>query len=170
MTGLMDDVLILGKITSGYIQYNPQEVDLIEFLKPLIKQFNSIQKDGRSLNFEIKGIPSKIFLDSKLLSHALENLISNAFKYSVKRKNPKLQLVFKPQELSIIVQDYGLGIPSEEIENLFQPFFRAENVTEIRGTGLGLSIAKEYIEINKGEIEAKSTLREGSCFEIKFKY
>jgi signal transduction histidine kinase len=170
MTELMDEVLILGKLTSRNIHYRPKYIDLVELLEGLIIQFNSIQKDDRLLDFEIKGIPYQIFLDSKLLSHALENLISNAFKYSVKRKNPKLQLVFKPQELSIIVQDYGLGIPSEEIENLFQPFFRAENVTEIRGTGLGLSIAKEYIEINKGEIEAKSTLREGSCFEIKFKY
>ncbi|MFB0925269.1 MAG: HAMP domain-containing sensor histidine kinase, partial [Vicingaceae bacterium] len=170
MTELMDEVLILGKLTSRNIHYRPKYIDLVELLEGLIIQFNSIQKDDRLLDFEIKGIPYQIFLDSKLLSHALENLISNAFKYSVKRKNPKLQLVFKPQELSIIVQDYGLGIPSEEIENLFQPFFRAENVTEIRGTGLGLSIAKEYSEINKGEIEAKSTLREGSCFEIKFKY
>jgi signal transduction histidine kinase len=52
---------------------------------------------------------------------------------------------------------------------LFQPFFRAKNVTGINGRGLGLSIAKEYIEINKGTIEAQSILGEGSCFKITFK-
>ena len=170
MTGLMDDVLILGKITSGYIQYNPQEVDLIEFLKPLIKQFNSIQKDGRSLNFEIKGIPSKIFLDSKLLSHALSNLISNAFKYSIGKDSPSLRVSFKPKELSIIVKDYGIGVPKAEISSLFQPFFRAQNVTEIKGTGLGLSIAKEYVEINKGTLTVSKKEKIGSRFEIKIKH
>ena len=66
------------------------------------------------------------------------------------------------------MKDYGIGISHTEIPNLFQPFFRAKNATEIKGTGLGLSIAKEYIEINKGHIDVKSVLGEGSCFEIKF--
>jgi len=53
--------------------------------------------------------------------------------------------------------------------HLFEPFFRAVNVTEIQGTGLGLSIAKEYVEVNKGQITAASVLGEGSCFAITFK-
>jgi signal transduction histidine kinase len=169
MTELMDNVLILGKLTSGNIHYKPQDVDLIEFLKPLIKQFNLIQKDGRSLNFEIKGIPSKIFLDAKLLSHALENLISNAFKYSIGKGNPLLRVIFKPKELIVIVKDHGIGVPKAEISSLFQPFFRANNAAEIKGTGLGLSIAKEYVEVNKGQISAISVLGEGSQFEMTFK-
>ena len=48
------------------------------------------------------------------------------------------------------VKDFGLGIPESQLSNLFEPFFRADNVTEIQGTGLGLSIAKEYVEVNKG--------------------
>jgi signal transduction histidine kinase len=99
----------------------------------------------------------------------LENLISNAFKYSIGKSNPLLKVTFKPKELSIIVKDYGIGVPKAEIPSLFQPFFRAKNVTEIKGTGLGLSIAKEYFEINKGQIEVKSKLGKGSCFEMKFK-
>ncbi|MDC0100750.1 sensor histidine kinase, partial [Crocinitomicaceae bacterium] len=146
-----------------------ENVDLIEFLKPLIKQFNSIQRDGRLIDFEIEGEASSFYLDSRLLSHALENLISNAFKYSTGKGNPLLRVIFKLKELIIIVKDYGIGIPNTEILNLFQPFFRANNVTEIKGTGLGLSIAKEYVEINKGEIAVQSTLGEGSCFEITFR-
>ncbi len=169
MTELMDNVLILGKLTSGNIHYNPENVDLIEFLKPLIKQFNSIQRDGRLIDFEIEGEASSFYLDSRLLSHALENLISNAFKYSTGKGNPLLRVIFKLKELIIIIKDYGIGIPNTEILNLFQPFFRANNVTEIKGTGLGLSIAKEYVEINKGEIAVQSTLGEGSCFEITFR-
>ena len=169
MTELMDNVLILGKLTSGNIHYNPENVDLIEFLKPLIKQFNSIQRDGRLIDFEIEGEASSFYLDSRLLSHALENLISNAFKYSTGKGNPLLRVIFKLKELIIIIKDYGIGIPNTEILNLFQPFFRANNVTEIKGTGLGLSIAKEYVEINKGQIAVQSILGEGTCFEITFR-
>ena len=169
MTELMDNVLILGKLTSGNIHYNPENVDLIEFLKPLINQFNLIQKDGRMIDFEIKGEANSVYLDSKLLSHALENLISNAFKYSQGKKNPKLIVSFGLKELKMTIKDYGIGIPKAEVLNLFQPFFRANNATEIKGTGLGLSIAKEYVEINKGEIAVQSILGEGSCFKISFK-
>ena len=134
----------------------------------MINQFNLIQKDGRMIDFEIKGEANSVYLDSKLLSHALENLISNAFKYSQGKKNPKLIVSFGLKELKMTIKDYGIGIPKAEVPNLFQPFFRANNATEIKGTGLGLSIAKEYVEINKGEIAIKSALGEGSCFEIRF--
>ena len=68
----------------------------------------------------------------------------------------------------ISIKDYGVGIPENERKHLFEPFFRAENVSEIQGTGLGLSIAKEYVEVNKGNIVVKSTLGKGSTFEITF--
>jgi len=169
MTDLMDEVLVLGKLTSGNIHYKPEDLDLVEFSNVLIQQFNSIQKDGRTLDIIIKSVPYTVWLDPKLLGHALTNLISNAFKYSVGKENPELCIHFKPTEVVLSIKDYGLGIPEEEQLHLFEPFFRAVNVTEIQGTGLGLSIAKEYVEVNKGQITAASVLGEGSCFAITFK-
>ena len=169
MTDLMDDVLKLGKLTSGNVPYTPDDVDLVGFCEKLTKEFNLIQQDGRTLDFVTKGEPYMVWLDPKLLGHTLTNLISNAFKYSVGKENPQLSIHFKPPEVVISVKDYGMGIPEEEQIHLFEPFFRADNVTEIKGTGLGLSIAKEYVQINKGNISAKSILGEGSCFEITFK-
>ena len=107
-------------------------------------------------------------LDPKLLTHSLSNLFSNAFKYSAGKNNPELSVSFKPKEFVLLVKDYGIGIPKEELSKLFQPFFRANNVIEIKGTGLGLSIAKEYIEINKGSVLVQSIIGEGSSFEITF--
>ena len=169
MTDLMDEVLVLGKLTSGNIHYKPEGLDLVEFSNVLIQQFNSIQKDGRTVDIIIKSVPYTVWLDPKLLGHALTNLISNAFKYSVGKENPELCIHFKPTEVVLSIKDYGLGIPEEEQLHLFEPFFRAVNVTEIQGTGLGLSIAKEYVEVNKGQITATSVLGEGSCFAITFK-
>ena len=169
MTNLMDDVLTLGKLTAGKVSYIPKELDLVEFCKELAEEFNAVQLDGRSIDFITKGEAYKIYLDAKLLEHTLSNLISNAFKYSTGNVSPQLSIDFKSTEVVLSVKDYGLGIPEKEQLHLFEPFFRADNVTEIQGTGLGLSIAKEYVEVNKGSISAKSTLGEGSCFEISFK-
>ena len=168
MTDLMDDLLTLGKLTSGKVTYNPESFDLVEFCNILTEEFNIIQIDGRSIDFITLGESYMVYLDAKLLEHALSNLISNAFKYSLGKGNPKLSLEFKEKELVLSVKDFGLGIPKEEQLNLFEPFFRADNVTEIQGTGLGLSIAKEYVQVNKGNIIATSILGEGSCFEITF--
>lgn len=168
MEKLMDDVLILGKSTSRTVTYLPQKLNLVVFCKAMIEQFNSIQNDKRFLELEILGEPYNVILDSNILTHALSNLINNAFKYSKEKKNPELIMSFKPKELVISVKDYGMGIPDVELPQLFTPFFRASNVTSIKGSGLGLSIAKEYTEINQGHITVKSILGEGSCFELTF--
>ena len=168
MTELMDEVLLLGKLTSGNVDYKPQELNLVDFCKKLANEFDEVQTDGRSIKVTLFGVPCSFYLDPKLLTHSLSNLFSNALKYSLGKKSPELAIQFKPKELVLIIKDYGIGIPKEELSKLFQPFFRANNVTEIKGTGLGLSIAKEYVEINKGQITATSILGEGSCFEIKF--
>jgi signal transduction histidine kinase len=168
MTELMDDVLTLGKLTSGKVSFVPEDVDLVEFCKKLAKEFNAVQTDGRIMDFITIGEPCVVNLDPKLLSHSLSNLINNAFKYSVGKKAPQLSMHFKPAEVILCIEDYGIGVPKAEQLHLFEPFFRANNVTEVQGTGLGLSIAKEYVEINKGSIVAKSVLGEGSSFKISF--
>ena len=168
MTALMDDVLILGKLTSENVHYDPQECDLFEFCNVLIDQFNLIQEDGRKLDFVVKGKPYNVEIDHKLLTHSLSNIISNAFKYSVGKANPSLKLTYEEKEFSLTVSDKGIGIPKENMEDLLLPFFRGNNSVGIKGTGLGLSIAKEYLDINKGILIINSTEGVGSSFEMKF--
>jgi signal transduction histidine kinase len=168
MTELMEDVLTLGKLTSGSVPCTPKALDLVDLCKKIAQDFN-FQMDGRCLDLSIKGEPYNMQLDPNLLNHALSNLISNAFKYSLGKDNPELSIHFKPKELLLSIKDYGLGIPEAQHLHLFEAFFRADNATEIKGTGLGLNIAKEYVEANNGKIAAASILGEGSCFEITFK-
>ena len=169
MTTLMDDVLILGKLTSGNVPFDPRELDLVEFCNLTIYQFNLIQKDGRRLDFVVKGKPYNVEIDAKLLEHSLSNLISNAFKYSIGKENPKLKVTYEAKGFSLTVTDSGIGVPKEDMNDLMQPFFRSNNSIGINGTGLGLSIAKEYIEVNKGTLCVNSTEGVGSSFEMKFK-
>ena len=84
MTDMMDDVLALGKSTSGNIVYSPEIFNLVEFCEKIAQEFTAVQSDGRVLELQIKGDPYLAKLDVKLLTNSLSNLISNAFKFSIK--------------------------------------------------------------------------------------
>jgi signal transduction histidine kinase len=167
MTQLMDDVLILGKIGAGHLEPELREVDLFELLKDIQSHTNAIQADGRSLDMEVKGKKIIALLDEQLIQHVVENLVSNAFKYSEK-ENPKVSLSFNKKSVTISVEDNGVGIPEVDKEKLFQPFHRADNVADIQGTGLGLVIAKEYTELNGGHIEVESKQNVGTKILVTF--
>ena len=168
MTDLMDEVLILGKINAGRVPFEPKLTDVVSICRELVNEYNGIQNDGRKVNFKIEGKQTKLNLDEKLFSHTISNLLSNALKYSEGRGNPEMTLQFNKKSLKIRVTDQGIGIPENEIDNLFQPFFRAANASETPGTGLGLAICKEYIELNGGTIEVKSEQNKGTTFNLEF--
>nr|HPH23179.1 sensor histidine kinase [Chitinophagaceae bacterium] len=69
-------------------------------------------------------------------------------------------------QVKIAIKDNGIGIPENDLVNLFQPFYRAGNTTEIEGTGLGLSIVKEFIEKHNGQIFVESELNKGTTVNV----
>lgn len=168
MTNLMNDVLILGKINTGNIKPILKPTKLVELCAYIIANHNDIQSDGRVIEITVTGKPYLLTLDSNLLDHALSGLISNAFKYSVGKPSPFININFKAHAVEIIIEDYGIGISEQDIKHLFEPFFRASNVKEIKGTGLGTAIAKEYIELNGGTVSVQSKLNQGTKFIITF--
>ena len=169
MVGLMDDVLILGKLSSRSISAKFESISVVELCEELAFNYNEIQQDGRRIQFITEGTPEHIPLDKNLMGHAISNLISNAFKYSEGKPSPRLTLSFLPETVTISVKDYGIGIPQKDLEHIFDPFYRASNVDEISGTGLGSAIAKEYVELNNGSINLKTKPNEGSEFIIELK-
>ncbi|MBL4703833.1 MAG: PAS domain S-box protein, partial [Flavobacteriales bacterium] len=168
MTELMNDVLIIGKINGGNIELSLIPTDVVALCKGIIASYDETQTDNRKMGFKTQGNPRKIMLDTRLMEHAISNLISNAFKYSVGRKAPETIILFTESEVEILVKDSGIGIPSKDIPQLFEPFYRASNVNEVAGTGLGIAIAKEYVELNNGHIEVETKVNKGTKFRIKF--
>jgi PAS domain S-box-containing protein len=170
MVNLMDDILILGKINAGtsmYLEY--ESVNIVDLCQKLIDGFKDVTSEKRKIKLEVSGKEKKISLDKNLIGHALNNLISNALKYSTDA-DPCIAIKFEKEKLILNIIDGGIGIPEEEIPNLFQPFHRAKNVGDIPGTGLGLAIVKEYIEIHGGEISVESKLNNGTTFTISLPY
>ncbi len=165
MTTLMDDVLILDKINEGNLATQKTFTDLIILCKESCSRCDSIQRDGRKVNFQYKGTPSKVNVDEKLMSHALDTLLSNAFRHS-KHKDPELHLNFEKECLKIMVRDGGKGIPKSEIHKLFEPFHTMMNAENTEESGLELAIVKEYVELNNAEIQVESELNHGTTFTI----
>lgn len=170
MTEMINDVLILGKIESGSIIPEFESIDLVSLCQSVIDSYNEIQEDDRSMKLTVIGKPSLIELDAKLIAHAISNFISNAFKYSKNKPAPSMTLSYKKGLTQLSIVDFGVGIPHDDLTNLFEPFYRASNVAEVSGTGLGTSIAKEYVELNRGAIEVKSTVALGTEFILKFNH
>tara|TARA_B100000678_G_C17928765_1_gene390429 strand:- start:42 stop:551 length:510 start_codon:yes stop_codon:yes gene_type:complete len=169
MTSLIDRILILEKITVEKPEISKKEIDFIALCEELCDRYNLIQEDMRTVDFSYSGQNRPIHTNQTLITHTLENLLSNAFKYS-KNENPRLEVIFGKDALVITVSDDGVGIPEEELENIFQPFYRTKNVHDIQGTGLGLSIVKEYVALSGGSIKVESRLNQGATFTITLQY
>jgi signal transduction histidine kinase len=95
------------------------------------------------------------------------NLLSNAIKFSPDADKVIVELSSEKDHTVISVIDYGLGVPESEVEKIFMPFTRGENVDSIQGTGLGLSIVKEALVAMGGEIIVNNTLGNGTTFIVK---
>ena len=167
MTGIMEEVLILEKITTGNLKLNRSKIFLGEIFLD-IKE-NLLLKDERTIDIKIKGKKQYAYIDVKLIHEAVINLVTNALKYS-SEENPIIEINYQKEEIKVSVSDKGVGIPKDEISNLFEPFFRASNVNKVPGTGLGLKISKEYIELHGGELRIESEENEGTTAIINLPY
>lgn len=163
---LMNDVLLLGRADAKRTPYNPETTDLVLFCQNLINsRYNNQYPPNRQVILTVAGKPVPVTFDTKLMDHSIENILNNAYKYS-EEGNINLHINFEYEQVSIAITDKGIGIPEADLKNLFQPFYRAGNTTEIEGTGLGLSIVKEFIDKQNGQIFVVSELNKGTTVTI----
>ncbi|MFY7965833.1 MAG: ATP-binding protein [Chitinophagaceae bacterium] len=170
MTAFMQDLLMVSKIEAGKVETNLKETDIVDFVTNLINNGFNPWKDGRNAVVNVRRTPVKAAIDSKLLTHALQNLLQNAFKYSSGKSDVKVRISFSKSYYNISVIDNGIGIPETEIHKLFTSFFRATNTSNISGTGIGLIVTKYFTEQHKGYVSVKSKMNKGSIFTIKLPY
>ncbi len=161
---MVNDILMAGKLESGNFSFRPAEVDMVEFCNELIAQSFAYQRDGRTVTIEVSGTARPVVIDKSIYSHIITNLLSNAFKYSEGKPSPVLHLQFTDDEMHLIVKDFGIGIPYEDQERLFESFYRAGNAGAINGNGMGLAIVKQFVELHNADIKVFSV--EGKGTEI----
>ena len=164
---VMEDVLLIGKIDAENTNIKYDELDVFELIKNLAEMNFSNQKDKRTLQIKSLGAPYNINGDKNLLTQVFNNLISNSFKYSQDKKAPEAQIDFRQKnEVCVRITDYGIGIPEDESDKIFDSFYRAANVSNISGTGLGMHIVKRNLLRHGGRIRVKSCEGKGSTFII----
>jgi signal transduction histidine kinase len=170
LTYLINNVLDFSRIDSGIKQYNLEEADLVQVVRGSLEAYKF---HIRHLGFEIESnLPDKLVLprlDKDAISQALLNLLSNATKFSETRKKIRVEVRKEPSTALVTVTDHGLGIPKEELEKIFEKFYRVAGVqsNQARGSGLGLTLVKQIVEAHCGTIEVESELGKGSTFIIR---
>jgi PAS domain S-box-containing protein len=168
MEKLMKDVLFMGKVEAGKLNYYPRPINLEKFCQELIEEFELIGDSGHEIIFNCHSENTNALMDERLLHHLFRNLISNAIKYSP--INAKIYFEVSCDYVANLatfkIQDQGMGIPQPDQKNIFDSFYRASNVESIQGNGLGLVIVKKCVDIHKGQINMVSETNVGTTFTV----
>jgi PAS domain S-box-containing protein len=166
LTNLMNDILMLGRLESGKIPFNPLPVNIVDLCQEIIQERYNQNEDGLKVEISVNGQNYHYKLDSNIYTHIITNLLSNAFKYSKGNGNPRIELNCEKNHFELKVIDSGIGIPGHEKDKIFETFHRASNADDFQGTGLGLSIVMQFLNLHDGEITVESEEGKGSTFAI----
>jgi PAS domain S-box-containing protein len=164
---IMEDVLLLARMQVRRAEFNPVLVDLDVLCRSVLDEFQSGVDMRHQLDYVCAAGVHALNLDRKLMRQIINNLVSNAIKYSPVHKSVCIKLETDKDALVLTVRDEGIGIPELDLQRLFEPFHRADNVGAISGTGLGLVITKEAVELHGGTIVVASAVDMGTTFTVR---
>lgn len=167
MSGMMEQVLLLGRAEAGKIDWRPTSIDLPELCGKLVDEGLSATHRRCPVKLTVEGDFSGALMDEALVRHIIGNLLSNAVKYSPEGSPVDFCLCRDGDEAVFTVQDRGIGIPVADQPRLFEAFQRASNVGETPGTGLGLLLVKRCVELHHGSIVVQSQEGVGTTFTVR---
>lgn len=158
MIRLVNDLLKLSKMDSKEYQLNTEWVNLVDFFNRIIDRFELTKNQNVYFIRKLPNQPSFVEIDEDKLTQVLDNIISNAIKYSPEGGTITFSLIQQEEQIVISVSDEGVGIPNDQVGKIFERFYRVDKARtrKLGGTGLGLAIAKEMVEAHGGEIWAES--------------
>lgn len=168
---LINNLLSISKIEMGSIKIERQRIKLLDLLKDT---FDSVTRNGKGEDIEFKlELPdemSHIAVDKDLLQVAISNLLTNAIKYNRSGGSVSMTAEENNDQILIKVRDTGVGIAKDDINKIFEKFFRSENdaIRDKPGHGLGLTLAKDIIELHHGKLKVESEIGKGTEFAIVF--
>ncbi|MBE9202907.1 PAS domain-containing protein [Synechocystis salina LEGE 06099] len=166
LEAMLDDILLIGRAESGKLQFQPASINVIEIITGVVDAIQAGIGQRHYINVDFGDVVEPTFMDPKLLSHIMTNLISNAVKYSPAGSVVEIKLALADVGVDFNVTDHGIGIPPQDIPKLFTTFQRAGNVGNVQGTGLGLNIVKTCVDLHGGSIRVDSQLHQGTHFQV----
>jgi PAS domain S-box-containing protein len=170
LTDLVNEILELSRIETGRVKLHFETLDLIELIKEVAVSFDGqmVQKT-MDLTLDLPAQLPEVQTDKARMTQILVNLIGNAWQYSPEHgRITVMAQLLGDNRVQIDVADNGIGIPEEEIDKIFERFYRSQRreVEMVDGTGLGLAITKSFVELLGGEISVKSELNVGTTFSF----
>jgi signal transduction histidine kinase/CheY-like chemotaxis protein len=170
LADLIEGLLEISKIEAGRLTLQRDEINLKAILQQLIDMFQikAAQKSIKFIYLPCANLPDYVATDKQRFRQILINLISNAIKYT-ERGSVTLKISYRNQVANFSVIDSGIGISEHDRESIFKPFEQVRNAhtQAIGGAGLGLTISRSLTELMGGEITLKSTLGQGSTFNLR---
>jgi len=179
LLSLLNDLLDLSKLEAGRMTYQWQRVDLVSLAQEAVEEYEAYARQKQvqvHLRVHAQAIPA-VSADHRALTQVLTNLLSNAIKYAA--PDSAVTVILSPvapgsepgfptsPAVLLSVEDRGIGIPADELEEVFDKFVQSSNTkTGAGGTGLGLSIAREIILDHGGRIWASNNPQGGACFHV----
>jgi PAS domain S-box-containing protein len=162
LADMLEEILAMERLDAGRMAVNPKPVDLLALGQRLLEEL-AVLYAQHACALEVEGrVPERLMVDNQMLHHILVNLVANAFKYSPPQKLVRLILRGQPGGVGIEVHDEGIGIPAEGLAHIFEAFYRAPNVANVKGTGIGLYVVKRCVDLCGGQIRIESVVGRGT--------
>ena len=169
LNDILEEFLSVGRIEEGRVEATPATLDMELLLGETVADVQGLRKAGQRIECDT-ACAGLIRLDASLLRKILVNLLSNAIKYSGENSVIHVRAACQDRQLTLQVQDQGVGISPEDQQHLFERFFRARNASTVPGTGLGLYIIAKYLEMMGGTIALRSELNVGTTVTLTIPY
>lgn len=165
---LINQILDFRKYENGKLEAKLSEVDFNACIREWIEAFHAVARK-RDIKLKLTGPaadqPLLLAIDPEKIESVFFNLLSNAFKYTPRNGSITVSFGSDNRQLTLQVADTGEGIGKEDLNNIFDRFYRADRIHS-RGSGIGLSLAKAFVELHGGTISVQSELNKGSVFTV----
>ncbi|MBK7999497.1 MAG: sensor histidine kinase [Verrucomicrobia bacterium] len=167
MSELMEEVLVLGRLDAGKMDFVPAPLDFAGLCGKLVEEVMSATDRVCEVRLAGSRLPAEASGDERLLRHIFLNLLTNAVKYSEPGRTVEFDVRCDGRDAICLIKDHGIGIAEADLPALFNAFHRGRNVGQRPGTGLGLVIVKRCIELHGGAIAVASKLGEGTTMTVR---
>jgi signal transduction histidine kinase len=164
LTHTVSELLQAARLQAGHVELQPETLEVHAIVQEIVAGMLPIAHE-RKIQLEVRGTQVRLAADPEKLRRAIENLVSNAVKFTENGGSVIVEIVPASDAVEVAVSDTGHGIPAQELPRLFERFYRGS--ARQPGTGLGLSIARNLVRLHGGDITVVSELGRGSEFRVR---
>jgi PAS domain S-box-containing protein len=161
----LSELLSCKQLDEDKLIFSSEEFDIRDLVNDVIAESKFIEKKDTEIIYEHDGNGTHLITDQSKLRDIIENLVTNALKYS-NGKGVNVYSKFQDEKLYLKVKDYGIGIPKTDQPHIFRRFYRAGNVSGTKGNGIGLSLVKKYVDSMNGHIQLQSEVNQGTEINV----